>query len=136
MPGDHVLENRRYWDGSAHEWVALGERAWADEPTWGQWGVPEEEIQMLPGDMAGMSAIDLGCGTGYVSGWMYRQGARVLGVDISTAQLVTARRLAEEHGARVEFIQANAESVPADDASFDFAISEYGRLPGAIPGAG
>ena len=49
---------------------------------------------MLPADMSGLAAIELGCGTGYVSGWMARRGASVVGIDNSRRQLDTARRLA------------------------------------------
>ena len=38
------------------------------------------------------------CGTAYVSAWMARRGAAVVGIDNSEAQLATARRLADEHG--------------------------------------
>jgi SAM-dependent methyltransferase len=124
---DHVAENRRHWDAIAADWVAMGERAWArTEPSWGIWGVPESELQMLPEDMTGLDAIELGCGTGYVSAWMSRRGARVSAIDNSANQLATARRLAAEHGIEVTFWHGNAEAVPAPDESFDFAISEYG----------
>jgi SAM-dependent methyltransferase len=51
--------------------------------------------------------------------------ARVF-IDNSESQLATARRLAAEHGVALRLIHSNAESVPYPDASFDFAISEYG----------
>ncbi len=124
---DHVAENRRHWDEMAHEWVAMGERAWARaEPSWGIWSVPEAELKLLPADMTGLEAIELGCGTAYVSAWMARRGARVTAIDNSDAQLATARLLADEHGIELTLWHGNAEEVPAPDESFDFAISEYG----------
>ncbi len=133
---EHVLENRAYWDGMAHQWVSAGERSWAqDEPTWGIWAIPERDLWLLPESMAGMRAIELGCGTGYVSGWMVRRGASVVGIDNSAQQLATARRLASEHGAALELLHGNAESVPFPDASFDFAISEYGAAIWCDPSA-
>jgi SAM-dependent methyltransferase len=124
---DHVRENRRHWDDAAPQWVAGGERDWAkDSPEWGCWLIPESELQILPPDMTGMEAIELGCGTGYVSGWMARRGARVTGIDNSAEQLKTARRLSAEHEVELALLHGNAESVPCPDASFDFAISEYG----------
>lgn len=124
---DHVRENRDLWDDTAHEWVAMGERAWAGtDPTWGIWGVPEAELEMLPPDMTGVDAIELGCGTGYVSAWMARRGATVTAIDNSSAQLATARRLMTEHGIELALIHGNAERVPVADGSFDFAINEYG----------
>ena len=124
---EHVLANREDWDRQADKWVASGERAWStDEPSWGTWHIPESELRLMPGDMAGMNAIELGCGTAYVSAWMARRGARVVGIDISERQLATARRLASEHRVDLTFIHGSAEAVPYPDESFDFAISEYG----------
>ncbi|MFP5320291.1 MAG: class I SAM-dependent methyltransferase [Acidimicrobiia bacterium] len=125
---EHVAENARYWDAMADDWVASGERSWrAEEPTWGSWHAPEADVGMLPADMTGMRAIELGCGTGYVSAWMARRGAEVVAVDVSVRQLETARRLQAEHGLDgIRFVEASAESVPEPDASFDLAISEYG----------
>lgn len=124
---EHVLANRTYWDGMADKWVPAGERAW-DSPTpyWGVWGLPDSQLGLLPTDMSGVDAIELGCGTGYIAGWMARRGARVVGIDNSEGQLATARRLAKQHGVEIELIHGNAEEVPQPDASFDFAISEYG----------
>jgi len=123
---DHVGENRRYWDAMADDWVERGEIAWAGEPAWGNWQLPEAEVGMLPDDMSGLRAIELGCGTGYVSAWMARRGAMVVGIDNSAAQLATARRLAKEHGVELDLRHGNAESVDEPDGSLDFAISEYG----------
>ncbi len=124
---DHVQANRAYWDGMADEWIAPAERHWKQpEPTWGVWGIPESELSMLPADMAGMDAIELGCGTAYVSAWMARRGARVVGIDNSERQLETARRLSGEHGVGLTLLHGNAETVPVPASSFDFAISEYG----------
>ena len=77
-------------------------------------------------DLAGKDVIELGCGTAYVSAWLARRGARVVGVDNSAAQLATARRLQREHGLAFTLIHGNAEQEPYPDASFDLAISEYG----------
>ena len=125
---DHVAENRRHWDDNAPDWVASGERAWArDEPTWGIWGIPNAELPLLDDDMSGQRAIELGCGTGYVSAWMRRRGASVYAIDNSSRQLATARRLAVLHGLDdIEWVHGNAETVDRPDSSFDFAISEYG----------
>ncbi len=130
---DYVLRNREHWDAHAHEWAAAGERGWAQEPAWGIWQLPETQLRMLPGDMSGMDAIELGCGTAYVSAWMIRRGAKAVGIDNSGKQLETARRLAAEHGVELELIHGNAETVPYPDESFDFAISEYGAAIWADP---
>lgn len=127
MTGSHVAINRAYWNGMAADWVDAGERNWRREaPVWGIWGLPEAELGLLAEDLDGKAAIELGCGTGYVSGWMTRRGARATGVDVSSEQLATARRLARDHGADIAFLEANAEATGLPAGSFDFAISEYG----------
>jgi len=131
---EHVRRNRVQWDVWADEYVAPGERSWAsDEPRWGIWGVPESELHLLPDDLAGKDAIELGCGTGYVSAWLARRGARVTGLDNSPRQLETARRLQAEHGLDFPLILGFAEQVPLPDASFDLVISEYGAAIWADP---
>jgi SAM-dependent methyltransferase len=54
-------------------------------------------------------------------------------IDNSSLQLATARRLQLQHGLNLELIHGNAESVACPDASFDFAISEYGACLWADP---
>lgn len=123
---DHVLANRVSWDADADSWVDRGRILWAaDEITWGIWGVPESELRLLP-EVRGMDVIELGCGTGYVSSWLSRRGARPIGLDNSARQLATARRFQEEFGIRFPLIHADAERAPFRDASVDLAISEYG----------
>ena len=74
--------NVQGWQRKAADYVAAAERAWAsDHPYWGIWEIPEGEAGLLPVDMAGMAAIELGCGTAYVSAWMRRRGARVVAID-------------------------------------------------------
>jgi SAM-dependent methyltransferase len=124
---EHVARNRAAWDGWAQEYVGAGERDWAAaEATWGIWGLPESTCGMFPADVAEMDTIELGCGTGYVSAWLARRGARPVGIDNSEVQLATARRLQAEHGLDFPLHHGNAETTPFPDASFDLVISEYG----------
>jgi SAM-dependent methyltransferase len=125
-PKDHVALNRAAWDELAAEHEEPGRRHWSSQdPTWGIWGVPETQVNMLP-DVRGLDTIELGCGTAYVSAWLARRGARPVGLDNSRAQLTNARRFQREFGLEFPLIHANAEAVPLADGSFDLAISEYG----------
>jgi SAM-dependent methyltransferase len=123
---EHAEANREAWAREAENYVAGAERNWAaEEITWGILDVPESEVQML-GDVAGKDVVELGCGTAYVSAWLARRGARVVGVDLTEEQLATARRMQGEHALDFPLIHASAEDVPLPDASFDLAVSEYG----------
>jgi SAM-dependent methyltransferase len=124
---DHVARNRLRWDEWAAEYEQDGVRKWGQEqPSWGIWDVPESQVRMFPGEVSGLDVIELGCGTGYVSSWLARRGARPIGIDNSEAQLATARRLQREFGLEFPLLHGNAEEVPFPDESFDLAISEYG----------
>ena len=127
MTENYVAINRDLWEEDAPNWVEVGARLWSLEtPVWGNWGQPEQGLGLLSENLSGKDAIELGCGTGYVSGWMAKRGARVTAIDVSPAQLETARRLAREHGTEITFLEGNAEDTGLPDAAFDFAISEYG----------
>lgn len=123
---DHVEGNRVYWTAEAERYAAWAAEAWArPEIAWGIWNVPESELRVLD-DVAGKDVVELGCGTGYFGSWLARRGAHVTGVDVTEAQLATARGLAEQHRLPLRLVLASAEDVPLPDASFDLVLSEYG----------
>ena len=124
---DYVAENRALWTTSNAKFTGDdAARAWSQEEiTWGVFSVPERDIGVI-GDVAGLDVIELGCGTAYVSAWLAKRGARPVGVDITPAQLATARRMQEEAGLVFPLVEANAEDVPLPDESFDLAVSEFG----------
>jgi SAM-dependent methyltransferase len=112
--------NAEYTDGSAHD-------AWAQEEiTWGMVRALESDVQVLP-DLTGKDVVELGCGTGYFGPRLKRRGIRrFVGVDVTPAQLETARRMNEVFGLDLEFVEANAEATGLPGNSFDLAISFYG----------
>jgi len=121
---DHVLRNRAAWDQWAADYAGPGLRRWAAaEPSWGLWNIPETHVGLLPADVTGQDSIELGCGTGYISAWLARRGARPAGLDNSAAQLATARQLQDRFGLRFPLVHASAEQAPFAGASFDLAIS-------------
>ncbi len=127
MTQDYLSINKDIWNAEAADWVGFAKARWAlEDLEWGTWGNPEVDLGLLPVDMSGLDAVELGCGTGYVSYWMHRRGAKVTGIDLSVEQLATATALAAEHAADITFIEGNAEATGFGDGVFDFAISEYG----------
>jgi SAM-dependent methyltransferase len=124
---EHVLQNQELWTRSNRDHTdAQAPEAWAQEEiTWGMFRVPESEVEVL-GDVSGLDVLDLGCGVGYFSAWLVRRGARPVGLDVTPAQLETARRMQAETGLSFPLVEASAEDVPLPDASFDLVLSEYG----------
>lgn len=124
---DYVVANRAAWtttNAAYTDGQALG-RWRTDEIVWGMWDVPERELDVL-GDVSGLDVIELGCGTAYFSAWLAKRGARPVGIDITPAQLETARRCQGKLGIEFPLIEGNAEEVPLEDATFDLVLSEYG----------
>jgi len=131
---EHVQRNREHWDERAADYLEPGRRNWStSEITWGIWGIPESEVHLLPDDVSGMDVIELGCGTGYVSAWLARRGAKPVGIDNSPKQLEAARAFQTEFDIDFPLMLGNAETVPLPDASFDLAVSEYGAALWADP---
>src|SRR4030081_3889804 len=100
MSFDYAARNRDYWTIANARYTAVhGSEAWSDDDVWWcVWHQPEAEIQALP-DVRNRAVIELGCGTAYFGAWLKRRGARrVVGVDITPAQLETARVMNAEFG--------------------------------------
>ncbi len=114
-----TVVNRQYTDAHAYD-------AWAPrDVVWGLFNNQEQQLAAL-GHVADLDVIELGCGTAFVSAQLARLGARPVGVDVTPAQLDTARRCQQHYGLSFPLIEASAEDVPLPDESFDLAISEYG----------
>ena len=119
--------NRAAWTKSNADYTdRQAADAWARaEIGWGVFGVPESEVGVL-GDVDGLDVVELGCGTAYFSAWLARRGARPIGVDITPAQLETARRLMRETGPEFPLVEADAGESGLPDESADLVLSEYG----------
>jgi ubiquinone/menaquinone biosynthesis C-methylase UbiE len=131
---DTIAANVAEWtETNAQHTDANAQRAW-EHPgiLWGVFAIPEEQVGALP-DVHGLDVVELGCGTAYFGSWLARRGARVTGVDPTPAQLATARRMMQETGIEFPLVEAPGEAVPLPDASFDFAVSEYGASLWADP---
>jgi arsenite methyltransferase len=96
--------------------------------------IPAEAVASFAGvghhlDLAalqpGEHVLDLGSGSGtdiLCSAVLVGDGGRVVGVDMTDAQLAKAGRLAEAFP-QVELVESRIEALPFDDASFDVVIS-------------
>ena len=83
----------------------------------------EEELQLL-GNLSGLRAIVLGCGGGQDCIVLAKQGAQVMGIDLSDKQIEYGRRLAEREGVLVTLLQGNIEELKdVEDESQDLALS-------------
>lgn len=77
------------------------------------------------GGRSGLEAIDIGCGTGFLSLELAARGHRVTGIDFAPEMLALAKAKAAEAGASVRFEHADAENLPFAPASFDLVITRH-----------
>jgi SAM-dependent methyltransferase len=126
--------NRRYWDGYADEYQAAHRERLAVGAAWGVWAIPDAEVGVV-GAVDGLDVVELGCGSASWSVALAVRGARVVGVDVSPAQLGHARRAVAEAGVtdRVTLVRAPVEDLPLADRSADLLLSDHGALSYADP---
>jgi SAM-dependent methyltransferase len=130
----YLAANVGYWSSRTAGELDLARKRWTDtEPRWGVYDIPESVAQVLPGDVTGLRVAELGCGTGYVSAWLVRAGARPVAIDPTPSQLRIAQRMQDETGLRFPLVRAAGEHVPLASASVDLVISEYGAAIWADP---
>ena len=67
--------------------------------------------------------LDVGCGTGFFTILLAKQGYQVTGTDLTPDMIANSRILAQEEGANCEFQIMDAEHLSFQDGSFDVVIS-------------
>ena len=131
---DHVLKNREMWNLTSDEYEQRNAQALSGEHAmaWGLWRIPEVELHVL-GEVAGKDILEFGCGAARWSIALAQQGARPVGLDISSQQLQHARTLMNEAGVHFPLIEASAEDVPLPNASFDVVFCDWGAMTFSDP---
>lgn len=121
--------NRTWWDGEAAAYQAehgafLGDVSFV----WSPEGLTEAAAHLL-GPVDGRRIVEIGCGAAQCARWLRKEGAEVVGMDLSWSQLAYARVLDQQSGVSVPVVQADAGQLPFADESFELACSAYGAMP-------
>jgi ubiquinone/menaquinone biosynthesis C-methylase UbiE len=77
---------------------------------------------------AGSKVLDVAAGNGMVSLAAARRWCDVTSTDYVPALLESGRARAAANGLSIKFMEADAESLPFDDASFDAVVSTFGVM--------
>ncbi|MGH7354595.1 MAG: class I SAM-dependent methyltransferase, partial [Candidatus Rokuibacteriota bacterium] len=111
MSDGEFEEARDFWNRVADDWkIQVGDdgdsnrRLTSDPVLW-----------TFAGDVRGLTVLDAGCGTGYLSRKLRDQGARVTGIDFSERMIMIARAQHPDVDFRVD---SCAELASIDDESF------------------
>lgn len=84
---------------------------------------PTEDTLQLLGDLHGKRILDIGCGGGQNAIACALGGASVVGLDLSVAQLMAARKLAEAHEVDIEWRVGNGQLLNAIPGPFDLILT-------------
>jgi len=111
---------RRGWDDAAAWWVARyterGDlcREWIIDPA----------LLALLGGVRGLRILDAGCGGGYLSRILARQGASVTGVDVSPKLIATALTEEEREPLGVRYREGDLSALSfLEGGTFDAAVA-------------
>ena len=105
---------RRLWNGLADERIASGAVSVLE-------GIFQNNRQQVT-EFRNKRILDMGCGSGRFSFAFAKLGAgQVIGIDVCSAGIQRARRLAQSEGLRnLEFMCGNVLELPFEDGAFDF----------------
>jgi SAM-dependent methyltransferase len=110
-----------YWSGRAQEYSALHRK---------EYDSPKQKLfealvtRFKPTDRETVNALDLGCGSGFLSLVLAELGCRTTGIDFSNEMLAQARANALEKGfADATFKHMEAQHLDFPDNSFDYIVS-------------
>jgi SAM-dependent methyltransferase len=99
--------------------------------------IENQHILSQFGDVRGKRVLDYGCGSAEGGIYLAKQGAKVVGIDVSAGMLDAARRLAGHHGVEIETRQVVSDLIPAADDEFDLiygnGVLHHVSLGVAIP---
>jgi len=113
-----LADVRRLWNALAEDWrIQVGDAGDANRRL-----NSDPVLWAFVGEVAGLSVLDAGCGTGYLTKQLADRGARVQGVDLADGMIAIAR--ATYPG--IEFhVDSVSELRSVADGEMDLVIANY-----------
>lgn len=108
-----------YWSRRSDSFMEQ-RRAELNSPMAARW---MREIRALIPTERKLKILDVGCGTGFFTILMARQGHEVIGIDLTPEMIDHSIRLAKEEQADCNFLVMDAENLEFENETFDLVIS-------------
>lgn len=115
-------EERRQKEAEFHDkWASEidVERTLVDETFTAVTAIENRHILSQFGDVRGKRVLDYGCGACEGGIYLAKQGANVVGIDVSPGMLEAAQKLAAKHGVSIETRVVKSDGIPAEAKEFD-----------------
>ncbi|MHC4753676.1 MAG: class I SAM-dependent methyltransferase [Planctomycetota bacterium] len=109
----------KIWDENAANWSKLNRMGYdlyrdhVNTPAF---------LSMLP-NVNRLKGLDIGCGEGYNTRQVAKEGAVMTAIDISPVFIEQAKKLEEENPLGIEYNIASAVELPFEENAFDFAVA-------------
>jgi SAM-dependent methyltransferase len=87
-----------------------------------------EELVRACGIGPGIRVLDVAAGNGNAAVQAARAGAEVVASDLAPKQVEQGRERTKEEGLEIDWVEADAERLPFEDASFDAVVSVFGAM--------
>lgn len=114
-----VQDTQDGYDAVSHEYAERFKDEMDDKP------FDRDCLDRLAREVGDLGPIcDLGCGPGQIARYLYRQGVKTLGVDLSTKMVEEAQKLNPE----IHFHQGDMLSLPDEDNSWGGIAAFYSIL--------
>jgi SAM-dependent methyltransferase len=124
-----VAANRSHWNASSAEYQAAHDPHIGGAPKlWGVHSIPDSRLHAI-GDVSGLDVLEYGCGAAQWASSLAVEGARIIGIDLSDAQLADAHN---KHPA-LSLVQAAGQMLPFTTDSFDLVFCDHGALSWVDP---
>ena len=116
---DAKLYIEDYWTKRSPEFIKLRREELHSE----KYALWQKEICSYFPPGKALKILDVGCGAGFFSILLGKQGHEVTGIDLTESMIADSRVLAEEEGCKAEFLVMDAENLQFPDGTFDVVVS-------------
>ena len=119
------MDHDRQFKSAVRQMWALGDyHAFATQTVWAIGQLLVDACGIAPGQRV----LDVAAGTGNTAIRAAQTGAHVVASDLTPEHFEAGRRAAAAHGVTLEWVEADAESLPFPDGDFDVVTSSFGAI--------